>query len=167
MKLSAGLLVYKNENGNLKVLVAHMGSPWWAKKDKGAWSIPKGEYEEGQDPLENAKREFREELGLEVPKGNFIELGTIQQKNNKQVTAWAVETELDVSSIKSNTFTIEWPPRSGKSAEFPEVDRAAYFDISTASQKIIPEQAEFLERLSKHLGLESKNPKMPEQSSLF
>src|SRR5258706_15349282 len=110
MKLSAGLVVYRQKNGKLEVLLAHMGSPWWAKKDKGAWSIPKGEYDSGDDPLANAKREFKEELGIEAPDGEYIELGEIKQNNNKQVTAWAIEADLDVSNIKCNTFEIEWPP---------------------------------------------------------
>lgn len=138
--------------------MAHMGSPWWAKKDKGAWSIPKGEYQEGEDPLKNAKREFREELSLEPPPGDYIELGEIKQNNNKKVTAWAIEADLDVSNIKSNTFTTEWPPRSGKQAEFPEIDKAEYMNLETAGQKLVPGQAELLDRLAGKLGVKINKP---------
>ncbi len=165
MKTSAGLLVYRKKAGRLEVLIAHMGSPWWAKKDKGAWSIPKGEYEEGEDPLAAAKREFKEELGLEVPGGQLIELGDIKQKNNKQVTAWALEADLDVSQIKSNTFEIEWPPRSGQKQEFPEIDRAEYMPVDRATGKLVAGQDELLRRLADHLNVQI-DPS-PEQSSLF
>lgn len=167
-KLSAGLLVYRFRDETPQVLIAHMGSPWWAKKDKGAWSIPKGEYEDGDDPLATAQREFKEELGLPAPEGELVELGAIEQKNNKTVTAWAVEADLDVSNTKSNTFTMEWPPRSGKQVEFPEIDRAEYFDLETAAQKLIPEQVELINRLRQYLAVEPPaKPAEPEQSSLF
>jgi predicted NUDIX family NTP pyrophosphohydrolase len=147
-----------------------MGSPWWAKKDKGAWSIPKGEYQEGDDPLANAKREFKEELSKEPPPGDLIELGTVEQSNNKTVIVWAVEGDLDVSNVKGNTFEIEWPPRSGKMQEFPEIDRAGWFSLGAAAEKLIPAQAEFLQRLAEKLG--AKMPaggekSQPAQSSLF
>ena len=164
MKQSAGLLTYRIKNGKLEVLLARMGSPWWARKDKGAWTIPKGEYESGADPLANAKREFHEELGIEPPEGELIELGSISQKGGKQVTAWAVEADLDVSNIKSNSFELEWPPRSGQMQQFPEIDRAAYMDTATAMAKVVPGQDELIARLSQHLGLSAKPA---EQSSLF
>lgn len=164
MKTSAGLLVYRKNQGQLEVLIAHMGSPWWAKKDKGAWSIPKGEYTD-EEPMATARREFKEELGLVAPEGDWLELGEIKQKNNKTVVAWAAEADLDVSQTRSNTFKIEWPPRSGQIQEFPEIDRAAYFNLPTAAAKLIPEQVELLDRLAQKLGEQS--PQMPEQGSLF
>ena len=169
-KLSAGLIVYRKTGNTIEVLIAHMGSPWWAKKDKGAWSIPKGEYQEGDDPLANAKREFKEELGLEPPDGELIELGTIEQKNNKTVIAWAVEGELDTNTTTSNKITIEWPPRSSQMQEFPEIDRTAYFPLNVAAQKLIPAQTEFLDRLAEKLGVDNQKiqePPEPAQASLF
>src|SRR5260221_649507 len=120
---SAGLIVYRIKDSGPEVLIAHMGSPWWAKKDIGAWSIPKGLIEDGEQPLDAAKREFNEELGLSPPEGEYIELGIIEQHNNKDVVAFAIEAYLDASNIKSNTFKAEWPPKSGKEQEFPEIDR--------------------------------------------
>ena len=151
-------------------MIAHMGSPWWAKKDAGAWSIPKGEYEEGEDPLKTAKREFKEELGKESPNGKTIELGSIEQKNNKTVVAWAVEGSLDVSNTTSNTITIEWPPRSGQKQEFPEIDRAEWFSLAEAAKKLIPAQVDFLKRLAQILDVNyepAPPPEKPQQSSLF
>ena len=169
-KLSAGLIVYRQAGDGIEVLIAHMGSPWWAKKDAGAWSIPKGEYQEGEDPMANAKREFKEELGKDVPGGKWLDLGTIEQKNSKTVIAWAVEGDLDVSHTTSNKVTIEWPPRSGKTQEFPEIDRIAYFPLNVASQKLIPAQVELLERLAQKLGTDThkpEEPSKPSQPSLF
>jgi len=165
MKTSAGILVYRTKDNQLEVLIAHMGSPWWAKKDKGAWSIPKGEYTD-ENPLDTAKKEFKEELGLEPPAGELIDLGEIRQNNNKAVRAWAVKADLDVSKTFSNTVAIEWPPSSGKTQEFPEIDRAAYFNLDTAAKKIIPGQIELLNRLAGKLGVEAR-VSVPEQSSLF
>jgi predicted NUDIX family NTP pyrophosphohydrolase len=162
-KQSAGLLVYRQKNAKLEVLIAHMGGPWWAKKDLGAWSIPKGEYFENEDPKEVAKREFHEELGIDPPFSKWLDLGTIEQKNNKIVIAWAAEGDLDVSHIKSNTFKAEWPPKSGQIKEFPEIDRAGWFSIEEAAKKLIPEQVEFLGRLTRELGIE----KHFKQNSLF
>ena len=169
-KLSAGLIVYRKTGDGTEVLIAHMGSPWWAKKDAGAWSIPKGEYLEGDDPKANAKREFKEELGQEVPPGNWLELGTIEQKNNKTVIAWAVEGDLDISHTTSNQVTIEWPPRSGKTQEYSEIDRAVYFPLNVAAQKLVPAQVELLERLAQKLGTDMPRPEAPakpSQPSLF
>lgn len=170
MKQSAGLLVYRKNKGSVEVLLAHMGSPWWAKKDIGAWSIPKGEIEENEDALETAKREFTEELGLQVPAGELIELGSVKQHNNKSVQAWAVEADMDASSIKSNTFKTQWPPRSGKIQEFPEVDRAEWFTLAEAAQKAVRGQAGLFEKLAEVLNVPfdtGKAPEPPEQGSLF
>lgn len=166
-KLSAGLLLYRKRDGKVEVLIAHMGSPWWAKKDAGAWSIPKGEYQEGDDPIANAKREFKEELGLEVPPGELQELGEVKQNNNKIVKAWALEADLDTRRTVSNTVTIEWPPRSGKMQEFPEIDRTAWFSLEQAAPKLISAQAEFLQRLAEKLNISTEDSKPPEQGSLF
>jgi predicted NUDIX family NTP pyrophosphohydrolase len=146
VKESAGLLVYRRQGNQLEFLLVHPGGPFWKNKDAGAWTIPKGEIEEGEDPLEAAKREFREELGIEA-EGDVVELRPIKQKGGKLVRAWALQTDVDLSSIKSNTFSIEWPPRSGRMCEFPEVDRAAYFELETAKLKINPAQMALLEEV--------------------
>jgi predicted NUDIX family NTP pyrophosphohydrolase len=130
-----------------EVLLVHPGGPYWAKKDAGAWSIPKGEYED-DDPRACALREFEEELGSPLPAAaELTELGTVKLKSGKQITAFAVEGDLDADTITSNTFTIEWPPRSGRTQEFPEVDRAGWYDLETAREKLNPAQAELLVRL--------------------
>src|SRR5262252_3749819 len=125
-KLSAGLLMYRRREGGLEVFLVHPGGPFWAKKDLGAWSIPKGEYDEGEEPLAAARREFEEETGIQ-PEGHFVPLKTIKQPGGKTVLAWAFEGDADVAAIKSNTFSMEWPPHSGKQQDFPEVDRAGWF----------------------------------------
>ena len=150
-KHSAGLLVYKTKNNRLEVLIIHNGGPWFRKKDKGYWSIPKGEYE-NEDPKKTAKREFKEELSLNLPLGEWLDLGTVEQKGGKIVVAWAVEGDLDARHIKSNTVKKEWPPRSGKIMEWPEVDKAGWFGLKEASEKLNPAQVEFLERLADKLG---------------
>lgn len=150
--------------------MAHMGGPFHAKKDVGHWSIPKGLVEEGEEPLATAKREFTEEFGLQAPEGDYLELGTVDQHNNKSVTVWAVEADLDVSNIQSNTFNMEWPPRSGKIQEFPEIDRAAYMSLAEASQKCVKGQAELFERLANELHVPfgaEEIPEPPAQGSLF
>ena len=144
-KRSAGLLMYRR-NDLLEVLLAHPGGPFWAKKDMGAWSIPKGEFYSGEDPLLAAKREFEEETGI-TPEGEFIALGELKQAGGKIVTAWAVEGDCDPSTLKSNTFSMEWPPRSGRMAEFPEVDRWEWFSVEEAEERILAGQRVFLERL--------------------
>jgi predicted NUDIX family NTP pyrophosphohydrolase len=146
-KRSAGLLMYRRRDDRLEVLLAHPGGPFWAKKDKGAWSIPKGEFEANEDPLEAAKREFKEESGV-VPEGNFIALGEVKQAGGKIVTAWAVEGYCDASLLKSNTFSMEWPPFSGRVAEFPEIDRWAWFRLEEAKEKILAAQGLFLDKLA-------------------
>jgi predicted NUDIX family NTP pyrophosphohydrolase len=137
-----------------EVLLVHPGGPFWAKKDLGAWSIPKGEYDDGEDPLACAWREFEEELGamLAVEAGSEIELGSVRQKGGKVVHAWGAEGDFDPAALRSNTFALEWPPRSGVEREFPEVDRAEWFDPETAGRKIHEAQATFVERLLNGLG---------------
>jgi predicted NUDIX family NTP pyrophosphohydrolase len=141
---SAGIVLYRNA---LEVLLVHPGGPFFAKRDAGAWSIPKGEYEDGDDPLACALREFEEELGTPLEADAPIELGTIIQRGGKRVTAWAVEGDLDAATAHSNTFVMEWPPRSGEHREFPEVDRAEWFSIAQAREKLVAAQVELLDRL--------------------
>ncbi len=150
-KISAGLFLYRIREGNLEVLLVHPGGPFWARKDLGAWSIPKGEVEnDTDDHFETAKREFKEETGF-LPEGNFVPLGFIKQKGGKTVYGWAIEGDCDTALLKSNTFTMEWPPRSGKEQEFPEVDRAEFFSPEEAKQKINPAQTEFISQLEQLL----------------
>jgi len=148
---SAGLLLYRFKGESIEVLLAHMGGPYHASKDKGHWSIPKGLYEDNENPLETARREFEEEIGLPAPEGDYMKLGSIEQKNNKDVTAWAVEADIDATNTKSNTFKVEWPPKSGKIQEFPEIDKAEWFNLTIACEKLIPSQVEFLKRLASEL----------------
>jgi predicted NUDIX family NTP pyrophosphohydrolase len=145
-KKSAGLIMYRYRNLQLEVFLVHPGGPFWAKKDEGAWSIPKGEYTGEEDPLTAARREFKEETGCEAT-GNFIPLSPIKQPGGKIINAWAVEGDCRAEAIKSNTFIMEWPPRSGRQAEFPEVDRAAWFSIDQARKKILKGQVGFIEEL--------------------
>ncbi|MES2703206.1 MAG: NUDIX domain-containing protein [Bacteroidota bacterium] len=146
-KKSAGLLVYRQTSGGLEVLLVHPGGPFFKKKDAGVWSVPKGEYDDNEEPLAAARREFTEETGLAVD-GTFISLTPVKQKSGKIVIAWAIEADLDVSVIKSNLFPMEWPPRSGKIQQFEEVDRAEWFDIVTAREKMIPGQEPLLDELA-------------------
>jgi predicted NUDIX family NTP pyrophosphohydrolase len=146
-RVSAGLLLFRRRGDSLEVLLAHMGGPFWSKKDAGAWSLPKGEYEGGEDPLEAARREFAEELGFPAPAGETIELGCVRQRGGKVVRAWALEGDADADAVRSNLFELEWPRGSGALKSFPEVDRAAWFDLQTARDKLLPSQLEFLERL--------------------
>ena len=125
----------------------HPGGPFWARRDEGAWSIPKGEYADGEDAMAAARREFAEELGSPCPDGPALELGEIRQRNGKRVTAWGVKGDLDADAITSNTFTLEWPPRTGRVQEFPEVDRAGWFGAEEARRRLVPAQAEFVDRL--------------------
>jgi len=145
-KRSAGLIVYRRRGEDLEVFLVHPGGPFWAKKDLGAWSIPKGEYEEGEEGLDAARREFLEETGFAVD-GDFLEVGTIKQAGGKVVTAWAVEGQLDAALLRSNVFEMEWPPRSGRLQEFPEVDRGGWFSIEEAGGRILKGQGGLLERL--------------------
>jgi predicted NUDIX family NTP pyrophosphohydrolase len=146
-KRSAGILLYRTRGGTIEVLLVHPGGPFWANKDLGAWSIPKGEVEAGQDPLAVAVREFEEETGRRPPEAELVALGEVRQRGGKVVAAWAAEGDLDPAAVTSNTFTIEWPPRSGTRREFPEVDRAGWFDLATAREKLVAAQAELVDRL--------------------
>ena len=146
-KLSAGILLYRSEGSSLELLLVHPGGPFWAKKDLGAWSIPKGEYAAGEDPLAVAKREFEEELGVPPPQGTSLDLGEIKQPSRKIITAFALRGGFDPARLKSNRFELEWPSRSGRLQSFPEVDRAAWFTPEVARVKILPGQAPFIDRL--------------------
>jgi predicted NUDIX family NTP pyrophosphohydrolase len=145
-KQSAGLLMYRKKNQSIQVLLIHPGGPFWAKKDLGAWSMPKGEFSDEEDGLKAARREFEEETGF-LPTGQFMRLGAIKQPSGKVIHAWAFEGDLDAKKIKSNTFSLEWPPQSGKQQEFPEADRAEWFNIDVAREKIIRGQLEFIDEL--------------------
>ena len=147
MTTSAGLLVFRERDGALEVLLAHMGGPFWARKDEGAWSIPKGELDEGEEPRAAALREFREELGHPPPDGPLLELGAIRQRAGKEVVAFAVAGDFEPARIEPGTFELEWPPRSGRMQVFPEVDRVAWLDLETARRKIVKGQAALLDRL--------------------
>ncbi len=146
MKHSAGLLMYRRREGELQVLLAHPGGPFFARRDEGAWSIPKGEIEAGEEPLAAARREFEEETGV-VPEGPYLELPEVEQKNRKIVHAWAFEGDCDPSQIRSNTFQMEFPRGSGKIAEFPEIDRAEFFSPDEARRKANPAQAMLIDAL--------------------
>jgi|SRR6185295_12526518 len=152
-KRSAGVLLFRRGGGATEFLLVHPGGPFWAKKDAGAWSIPKGQIEAEEEPRACAIRELEEELGAapDLDPEELIELGAIRQRAGKVVEAWAAEAEFDPELLESNVFTMEWPPRSGKQAEFPEVDRAEWFGLEAAREKILPAQAELLDRLLAHL----------------
>jgi predicted NUDIX family NTP pyrophosphohydrolase len=154
---SAGLVVYRFRDSLLEIFLVHPGGPFWSRKDEGAWSIPKGEYGGSEDPLEVAKREFEEETGFKAS-GEFLPLAPIRQPGGKIVSAWAVEGEYDAGTIKSNTFILEWPPRSGKKAEFPEIDRAQWFSPAEAGKKILKGQAGFITQLFEKLGYRGTLP---------
>jgi predicted NUDIX family NTP pyrophosphohydrolase len=146
-KQSAGILVFRKKNNRLEVFLVHPGGPFWIKKDLGAWSIPKGEIEEGEDPMNVAIREFNEETGQEM-NGEFMALQAVKQKGGKTVIAWAIEGEVNEEKIISNTFEIEWPPKSGKMKSFPEIDKAEWFSIPAAKEKINPAQINFIDELT-------------------
>jgi predicted NUDIX family NTP pyrophosphohydrolase len=167
-KQSAGILLYRLQGKKLELFLVHPGGPFWARKDLGAWSIPKGEYDEGTDAVEAAKREFQEETGLAVPPGELTALDTVKNKSGKVITAWAVLGDIAADNITSNTFNMEWPPRSGTQQEFPEVDRARWFDPETARQKLNSAQVAFVDRLLKHLaGQYDETLSGPVQEPLF
>jgi predicted NUDIX family NTP pyrophosphohydrolase len=148
MATSAGLVLFRERDGVLEVLLGHMGGPFWARRDEGAWSIPKGELQPGEEPLAGALREFAEELGHAPPDGPVLELGEIRQKAGKRVIAFALEGDFDPAQIVPGTFELQWPPRSGRVQAFPEVDRVAWFDVPTAAAKIVRGQLALLERLA-------------------
>lgn len=148
MLRSAGLLLYRRTSGGgPELLVAHMGGPFWARKDDAAWSVPKGEYTDGEDPLDAARREFTEELGLPVPDGDPLPLGEARQPSGKRLTVWALEADLDPADVTPGTFTLEWPPRSGRTREFPEVDRVEWVTPDVARRRLVRGQVAFLDRL--------------------
>lgn len=149
-KTSAGILLYKRSQKGLEVFLVHPGGPYWQKKDDGVWSIPKGEFHKGENPLDAARREFHEETGFDVS-GPFVELTPLIQPSGKIVYAWAVEGDIDAASIKSNTFPLQWPPRSGKWIQCPEVDRGGWFTIDQARNKLAPGQRGFLDELQRKL----------------
>ena len=150
MRRSAGLLLHRPGDGGTEVLLGHMGGPFYARRDAGAWTIPKGEYDPAEPAWEAARREFEEELGLPPPDGEAVPLGEVRQSGGKVVTAWAVEADLDPATIAPGTFRMEWPPRSGRIEEFPELDRVAWFPVDRAREVIVKAQAAFLDRLAEH-----------------
>jgi predicted NUDIX family NTP pyrophosphohydrolase len=145
-RTSAGLVLYRRGSG-LEVLLGHMGGPYFVRKDDGGWSIPKGEYDETEPAFDAARREFAEEIGIALPAGGYLDLGSVTQRNGKIVTAWAVEGDFEPGRLVSNTFELEWPPRSGTLASFPEIDRVAWFDVPTARTKALASQGELFDRL--------------------
>jgi predicted NUDIX family NTP pyrophosphohydrolase len=147
MKRSAALLVYKHAPGGIQVFLVHPGGPFWAKKDLGAWSIPKGEFDDSEDGLAAARREFREEVGQEID-GDVIALTPVKQRGGKMVHPWAIEGEVDETAVQSNEFEMEWPPRSGRKARFPEIDQGRWFFIAEAKRRILPAQAPILDELA-------------------
>jgi predicted NUDIX family NTP pyrophosphohydrolase len=150
-KQSAGILLFRRVNGDAEVLLGHMGGPFWAKRDVGGWSVPKGEYEPDEAPEAAARREFEEELGMPVPAGDLIPLGTARQSSGKVVTVWALESDLDPSAVVPGTFEMEWPKGSGRTREFPEIDRVEWFDLEQAREKLVAGQRVFLDRLGEPL----------------
>jgi predicted NUDIX family NTP pyrophosphohydrolase len=151
-KTSAALLLYRHGGDGLEVLIAHMGGPFWARKDAGAWSIPKGEFTDDEEPLAAARREFAEEMGSPPPDGEVAALGTVKQSGGKSVTTFAVEGDFDLDGFRSNTFELEWPRGSGKVQEFPEVDRAAWVSVAVAREKLVKGQVPVMDALVEHLG---------------
>lgn len=147
---SAGILLYRFQKDGVEVFLVHPGGPFWVNKDNGSWSIPKGEYNDDEDALKAAQREFQEETGLSI-QGNFIELGEVRQPSGKRVMVWALENDQEVENIRSNTFQLEWPPKSGKMQEFPEVDRGGWFSLPEARQKILKGQISFLDKLEEKI----------------
>jgi predicted NUDIX family NTP pyrophosphohydrolase len=146
-RTSAGILLHRRGAAGREVLIGHMGGPFWARKDAGAWSIPKGEYGPGEDPFTVARREFEEELGAPVPAADFLALGELRTTSSKVLTVWAAEGDLDASAAISNTFDLEWPPRSGRIQQFPEIDRAAWYPVEEVRSKLVKGQVGFLDRL--------------------
>jgi predicted NUDIX family NTP pyrophosphohydrolase len=165
-KLSAGILLHRSGDKGIEVLLVHPGGPFWASKDMGAWSVPKGEYADGDDALDAAKREFKEETGFDLPAGMVAELGQVKY-NNKIVTVWAVRGSIDARRVSSNMFTMEWPPKTGKKQEFPEVDRAGWFPPVAAKQKLVKGQVELVDRLCEQLDVSAEDGENPTQMTLL
>lgn len=165
-RLSAGIIVYRRKDGNLELFLVHPGGPFWAKKDAASWSIPKGEYSQEEDSFVAARREFHEETGFEAPQDGALPLGEVRY-GNKVLTAWALEGSVDARRIQSNTFTMEWPPKSGKTQEFPEVDRAGWFLPSAAKQKLVKGQVQLVDRLCEQLGVSAESSDSGAQMSLL
>ena len=151
-RTSAGILLYRRAADGTEVLLGHMGGPFWARKDDGAWSIPKGEHGPDEEPVAVARREFEEELGSPVPADDLVPLGRLKVTSSKVLTVWAAEGDLDAGACRSNTFELEWPPRSGRIQEFPEIDRAAWFGLAEARSKLLKGQVPFLDRLLEQVG---------------
>ncbi|CAL9615972.1 NUDIX domain-containing protein [Streptomyces pilosus] len=147
---SAGLLLFRHTGQGVEVLLGHMGGPFFARRERGAWTVPKGEYDPGEPAWEAARREFEEELGLPPPDGEALPLGEVRQSGGKTVTAWAVEADLDPATAVPGTFEMEWPPKSGRMREFPELDRVAWFPLDRARDVIVSAQSAFLDRLAEH-----------------
>ncbi|HLZ14995.1 MAG TPA: NUDIX domain-containing protein [Candidatus Saccharimonadales bacterium] len=166
-KQSAGILLYRQGPGGVEVLLVHPGGPFWAKKDLGSWSAPKGEYISGEEPLAAAKREFAEEVGAPPPTGDYLDLGAVKQSSGKAVQLFAVAGDFDLERFHSNTFTMEWPPKSGVQQEFPECDRVAWVPLATAATKLVKGQAPFIGRLAEHLHINLATPEPPAQATLF
>ncbi|MDO0931254.1 NUDIX domain-containing protein [Streptomyces sp. DG2A-72] len=152
MRTSAGLLLFRHTDQGVEVLLGHMGGPFFARRDAGAWTVPKGEYEPDEPAWDAARREFQEELGLPPPDGEAIDLGEVRQTGGKIVTVWAVEADLDPAAVVPGTFRMEWPPRSGQTQEFPELDRVEWFGLDRARAVIVKAQSAFLDRLAEHSG---------------
>ncbi len=150
MKHSAGLLLFRRTDHGPEVLLGHMGGPFFARRDAGAWTVPKGEYDPDEPAWDAARREFEEELGLPPPDGEAVPLGEVRQTGGKVVTAWAIEADLDPATVTPGTFLMEWPPKSGQTREFPEIDRVEWFDLDRARSVIVKAQAAFLDRLAEH-----------------
>ena len=147
-RTSAGLLLHRTRDGVLEVLIGHMGGPFWARKEAGGWSIPKGEPEAGEDPETTARREFTEELGVPLPPGDLVDLGEVRQRSGKVVRVWALEADLDPADVVAGTFELEWPPRSGRRQTFPELDRVEWCDLDAARERLVSAQTAFLDRLA-------------------
>ena len=165
-KLSAGIVLYRTQQGELELFLVHPGGPFWAKKDIGSWSFPKGEHGEREDALEAAKREFKEETGFDAPAGDLVSLGEVKY-GNKILSSWALQGNVDARRVRSNMFTIEWPPKTGKKQEFPEVDRAGWFTPPHAKQKLVKGQVELVDRLCEQLGVSAGSEDNPTQMSLL
>lgn len=167
MKSSAGILLYRGTGKDVEVLLVHPGGPFWANKDLGSWSIPKGEFEEGEEPLAAAKREFEEEIGSPPPDGDYQPLGEAKQASGKIVYAFALASDFNLERFQSNMFQMEWPPKSGQKQEFPENDKAAWTPLAVAKQRVVKGQVGFIGQLAEGLGVDLSDADPPEQAALF